>query len=57
MSKETIANPVPEAGGKAEESPAATRPGKRSPEELPDGSGNDSQKRPAPGDEGRFDAG
>lgn len=57
MSKETDASPVPESGGKVEESSAATRPGKRSPEELPDGSGNDSQKLQAPGDEGRFDAG
>lgn len=57
MTKETDATTVPEAGGKTEESSAATRPGKRSPEELPDGSGNDSQKKSAPDDEGRFDAG
>jgi hypothetical protein len=57
VSKDAKASLVTEPGGIATGSSATTSPGKRSPDELPDGSGNDSSKVFTPDDEGRFDAG
>lgn len=54
MSKDTKVQPGldAEAG-----SPAETQPRKRTPDELPDGSGNDAHRHLDSNEEGRFDAG
>lgn len=54
LSKETKVQPAAEVvpGDAAE-----ARPKRLSPDELPDGSGNDAPRPPVPDDENRFDAG
>lgn len=59
MSKNPNANPDPETEVDPEPagSPAAAQRGKRSVDELPDGSGNDAKKSYEPDNTDRYDAG
>lgn len=57
MSNDTTANPDPETESETAGSPEAPKPGKLSPDELPDGSGNDAKKSYEPDDGERYDAG
>ncbi|WP_181578402.1 hypothetical protein [Arthrobacter sp. AQ5-05] len=54
MSKETKVQPATDI---VPGDLAAARPRRLSPDQLPDGSGNDAPKRPGPDGEDRFDAG
>ena len=54
MSKETKVQPATDV---APGDSAEARPKRLSPDELPDGSGNDGPKHPELDDENRFDAG
>jgi len=54
MSKETTVQPATDV---LPDDSADARPRRLSPDELPDGSGNDAPKHPELGDENRFDAG